>query len=253
MNVAYDSIFKLYYETLGGHPSSPIYVYDETGRLLQGINLLSGGVSFDAFGLNYNPTTAQVEGYGLVNQVTGDEVLVNLERTNTGTLSGRVSTVLPALQGFPSFQSIPTLDTIHSLIYTRSGGFNIAKQVNTTPIVHITHRNDGSAGDEIVLQLPDPSDNLQNMTVAYAPEYNVLLTVDLTRNSILVNAMNGTLLGESVLPNLGPHEPTDQYGFAYANGQVFLSRNGTPVFDGFRVIAQSPTASASVQGGSTSP
>jgi hypothetical protein len=204
MSVAWHPGNQRYYTSSGGGALSPMHSFNASGTLLSGPT----SHNFDNRGLWYNPNNQRIEGS---HYDTGQRGYYPL---TSGTPNGNVVTSGYG-SGAPSDQSGGTLNTSNGEVLFYSGGSLFYRYSMTS----------GQLGTVSITVPTGVSFNTTHMIYTGITN-NEVGFYDHGNKRIYLYSINGG--SYTSYYNLPSGAPTNSlYGFAYANGRVFLSSNGT--------------------------
>ncbi len=204
MSVAWHPGNQRYYTSSGGGALSPMHSFNASGTLLSGPT----SHNFDNRGLWYNPDNQRIEGS---HYNTGQRGYYPL---TSGTPDGHVVTSGYG-SGTPSGQSGGTLNTSNGEVLFYSGGSLFYRYSMTS----------GQLGTGSITVPSGASFNITHMIYTGITNNEVGFYDHGNKRIYLYSINGGSYTSYYNLPSGAP--TNSSYGFAYANGRVFLSSNGT--------------------------
>lgn len=215
MAVAYVPAFSRYYGGSGNGPGVPMAVFTSAG-----VQLASGPTGVDDRGLYFNANTGGLEAVSYnaccgAGAVTGVQ---HIDLDGSGNLAGTNTQVVAGpIAGFgTNSQTMPSFDPAANRLYAKQSGsanLTVADRATGALVTTIT-LNLAAAG----VTTGDVNDNYVGFTGVAG---NELVIYDATNHRALVFSLAGSYVGTSMLPAI-PVGTNQDYGTAYANGQLFV-------------------------------
>lgn len=219
MNVAWDSSRSLYYTGGGGYNSNDATVLDASGNILS-----TNTVEADLRAWFYNPNTGNLELVSY-NAIGGDGVtygFFTMGRDGSGYLDGTKSAILSSMPGLADSQTMPAYDANANVLYSSTvGSLSVKKVDRATGSLISTINCTGGPGSN------------GGYATGYDSDENWLMLFDSTNSRVMVfDGTSGAYIGSATTDVSYPN-----YGFGYANKQVWVYDGGRTGWQGYDIGA----------------
>ncbi|WP_219011089.1 HYR domain-containing protein [Aquimarina litoralis] len=205
--VAYNPNLNIYYSFRAGNTRMPFRTYDD-----QGNTLVTNETGFDFRGLWWNPNTGELQGNGVG---TSGYRTVTLDGNGYAT-NGGVNFVVGANQ--PNNQSNGTYDYHTNEILFYHGGRLYSYDMQGNQV-----------SDRAIVNFPEASNgDITTRSIGYTGVLGAEIVIysELNARVYFIDKATATYYGDFLDMPAGAPTPNN-YGFAYANGYVFLREDAT--------------------------